>query len=260
MSDCQRIRENLEELALHDPFAPLDAQVQRHLDGCAACRRELRETQEAWLTMAAALPQQPVSSEFTASLLERIRPQQEKRLAEATDASDLTRLNAWRYVLAASVLIALAAATFALRGRDDGSNNVAQNDLATIQEIVDQINKLRGVVAGPRFRYASFRTTGDDNAARAYLVFDAVANQAHFFASGLPEGDEQFVLWLLDEDGNVAGKSLVEVNAQRLGSALIDLSQDASPLAEAIVSREANAAAESPSDDTLLRSTIEPPR
>lgn len=254
--DCQKFRENIEAIAIMSPdeFEP---GVVAHLLECAECRNQLHQAQEAWLTLPAALPE--ASSDMT-QLEAKVMRQLETRTSLPSSDS---KLDVWRYAVAATVLFALLGATI-LAPRWMGlelfpSRSTDLKRVRSIAESMQKLDELERVFAAPQTKYVTLRSAGPSG----YLIQDPESQQAHFFGNGFQiSAQSKLVIWLLDADRKVIDAATIEVQGTGtnagLGSALLSLPSNRE-VATVMVTKESLTAADSqrePSKRVVLESDL----
>lgn len=252
--NCQQFIFELEELVVDGPEVTLSPEMHRHQLSCPECRLQYRVWQDAWMMLPAALEPAAIPSHLESDLMARMESEQQARPLQES----LTFV-IWKYILAASVLFALAAGTLIVPNWLR-SNAQSQEELAQIREFARQMRRLEtleSVLSDPRVSYVSLNTTGNTPRVQGYLVYDFVSSEGHFFGRELePAEGRTYVLWLLDKDQRVVSSSTISVDDQRLGATVIALPDDASPLHQAVVSQETDATASAPSGEIRMRSRI----
>lgn len=239
--DCRRCQSLLPEYVLDHLTEDERDRVTHHLaGGCDECRRSLLDVGETWVLLADALPPASVPSHIDAAICSRIAqggaasddrrpviaafsPEQDE--LALGDRRSFPRLAA---VLAATILVALTIGGVAWlsysRGRLDEWQETARRagDMERLQSELSQADEL---FKGGRLHFASLRDTGPGSTVRGYVVWDRMSRQVHFYVFDLPllpEG-RAWHIWLLGQDMDPIPAGMLEPQAGRAGSILIDV-------------------------------------
>ena len=180
---------------------------------------------------------------------------------QAGNASPLTsRQRLLSYVLAASLFIGLSVSFVRLTqpSRDDA---VA---IAKIEELAERLGKLQRreadrLLQSEHFRLASLHGPETPDSAQAYVVWDLMGKQWHFYASDLPPAPagQTYQLWAATRAGAFLPGPKFAVNDEGLGSAVADFPKlSPSDGAKAVITLEPLEGSEQPSGKTILEATL----
>lgn len=248
--ECQQLRSQIESLALCPQTDPMPADMLEHLHGCARCREELSESQEAWLMLSASLPTDPISDKLESRVMDRV-------LNAPSPVPEYSQ-NAvvWKYAVAASVLFLLAGTTMYRLGVFSG-NQSTKSDVEQIRKIaaqVDELDKLERTFASTELRFVSLNTASER--ASGYLVYDSVSKQIHFFGSNLRVVEQPLVVWLLDENENVIATSSIRLGKDAsVGTALLS-GAEIERVRTTLITVEQQSDVDVPSTNILLRCPV----
>ena len=249
---CDEFVRLAEELALTDPNVEVTGEAAAHLKSCSTCRQAYFELREAWALLPAALEPQPVNPNLEETILRRVN--ESPRPLDELD-SKTTRVG--KYALAASVLFALVSATIHFTyGGGQQHNDVAQ--LKEFARQMDKLEQLETTFATPDVHYVSLNSPNRRTQGQAYLLFDFLANEGHFFARDLHEASTDPVrLWLLNEKGVGLATAPITMNQNAISTAVIPLPKDGAMIRSIVVSVDQDANASTPSAHVLLRAEID---
>ena len=252
--NCQEFVDKLEEMALHGPDIRLTAAMEAHCGSCADCLTEFHQTQDSWLALSAGLEPVDLNPERESELFEKIALSNHRE-----KANNESKLHLFSYALALSILLILVTGTFYFAGWFS-PNRITETEIQKIKEFAAQLNKLEEmerVFAQPNLRYVSLRRANADSEIQGYLIYDFLAEEAHFFGLNM-QNENLYKIWLLDVEGNVLDGVAIDANDRELGSAILKLPADLDQLSEVVVSIEQDRTAEVPSSEIFLRSMITP--
>lgn len=250
--NCTEFLKRLDELALNGPEFKLPSVLREHQRNCDECRDHFFELQEAWLMLPAALGREPISAEFEAKVMDRLKSA--PMVSTPTENSATTFR---KYALAATVLIVLVGGTMLSPHWTGLGDAAVDQDIGRIQEFarqMDRLKELEGAFAAPELRFVSLKSVGSRTPAEGYLVYDFLAKEGHFFGFDLtPSEGQTYVLWLLDSDRRVAGSAAIDVDSDNLGAAIVQLPENPSVVHEVLVNLEPDVSPVSPSSDVRMR-------
>ena len=273
MMTCDQCREELAEHALGHASAESSAAVDEHLAACPVCRHESAALAAAWSALPMALP--PVAP--SADLFDRITarlddsPAAWKQLAASSSAeatfpderraSPLTSPQRFlSYALAASIFIGLTA-SFVYLTQPSRDEALA---VAAIQELAERLGKLQRreaerLLQSEHYRLASLHGPETPDSAQAYVVWDLIGRQWHFYASELPPAPagQTYQLWAATRAGVILPGPTFAVNDEGLGSAVADF-PDLSPAdaPKAVVTLEPLEGSPQPTGKTILEAAL----
>jgi len=275
MITCDRCREELAEHALGRLSAETSAAVDEHLAACPICRHESAALVAAWSALPMALAPVAPSADLFDRIAARIddSPAAWKQLASTSSvdsaslgkqkpiASPLTsRQRLLSYALAASLFLGLTASFVYLTqpSRDDA---VA---IAKIEELAERLGRLQRreaerLLQSEHFRLASLHGPETPDSAQAYVVWDLIGRQWHFYASELPPAPagQTYQLWAATRAGTFLPGPTFEVNEQGLGSAVADFpTLSPSDGAKAVITLEPLEGSEQPTGKTVLEAAL----
>lgn len=251
--DCSTCVARLEEFSLvDDSETTLPVELRNHLDSCDSCRAHLLESRNAWLLLAAALEKPSLHT----NLEERVFSRIERMPIDLANGETKTFVF-WKYALAATVLLALLAATVLGPRWFRSFGLKSERELARVKEFarqMDKLDQLEQAFSSPGFRYVSLKTANSNSDVQGYLVYDRISNEGHFFAYDLGAKDATFMLWLLQANEAVVSAAKIEVNSEGVGAAVIQIPPDISTIAEVVVTQETSPNAKTPSLNISMRS------
>lgn len=273
MMTCDQCREELAEHVLGHVSAEASAAVDEHLAACPVCRHESAALAAAWSALPMALP--PVAP--SADLFDRITarlddsPAAWRQVASAASAdatfsderqaSPLTsRQQLLSYALAASIFIGLTA-SFVYLTQPSRDEALA---VAAIQELAERLGKLQRREADRLLQYEHFRLASlhgpeAPTAAQAYVVWDLIGRQWHFYASDLPPAPagQTYQLWAATRAGVFLPGPTFAVNDEGLGSAVADFPKlSPSDGAKAVITLEPLKGSPQPTGKTILEAAL----
>jgi hypothetical protein len=198
--NCVEVRDRLTEQALGLLSAEESADVERHLDWCAGCRKEAVELQEAVATVGFSLPPATPPRGLQERIVGRLGSGMSLRGLRTKDLR-LVRRGGRRLLVAtlASLLLATVAFGWAFAERHI-AQDVAANRLASVK-------RLEAVIAGLKgqpLRAQLFATPGFESTGYALIVSRPAANN-FVFVDILPPSPQTgpYVVQLLDRSGQV---------------------------------------------------------
>jgi hypothetical protein len=262
MISCDQCRSELAELALGDLPADASAAVAEHLAACPVCRHESAALAAAWASLPMTLPPSAPPADLFDRIAARLDDAPEPPPRTATrPARQLTRgQRIGSYVLAASLFIGLTATFFRLTlpSPEEGAA------IASIEELARRLGELQRreaerLLQSERVRIVSLHSPQPPDSAEAYVIWDLVGGQWHFFASSLlpaPAG-QTYQLWAAaGADPPLPGPTFA-VNDQGLGSAVADFPNLAPGVgAKAIVTLEPFSGSTQPTGKIVLEAAL----
>ena len=273
MITCDQCREELAEHALGRLTVETSAAVDEHLAACPICRHESAALAAAWSALPMALPPVAPSADLFDRIAARIddSPAAWKQLAPASSVnaapfdpsnpSPLTsRQRLLSYVLAASLFLGLTA-SFVYLTQPSLDDAVA---IAKIEELAERLGRLQRreaerLLQSEHFRLASLHGPETPDSAQAYVVWDLIGRQWHFYASELPPAPagQTYQLWAATRAGTFLSGPTFTVNAEGLGSAVADF-PTLSPAddAKAVITLEPLAGSPQPTGKTVLEAAL----
>ena len=258
MITCDQCREELTEFTL----GPADvAQAQRmaaHLAACPVCRQELDELQAAWSTLPATLaPIQPRPEVFD-RILARIDG--DRAIVAAPRYQPSRKERVLSYVVAASIFLGVAAGLWQLSRPAGGAAEVAARRSAEIlAERLGNLQEMERLLASKNVRLVALKPQASPDATQAYVIWDFAARQWHFYASNLPApaAGFEYQVWAAPAKGDPVAGPTFKVNAEGLGSAIIDVpTLDVRSPAKAIVTLEPAGGSKTPTGKVFLEAPL----
>jgi hypothetical protein len=253
--------------------AETSAAVDEHLAACPVCRHESAALAAAWSALPMALPPVAPSADLFDRIAARIddSPAAWRQLAstssadaaspDARNSSLLTpRQRLLSYALAASLFIGLTA-SFVYLTQPSHDEALA---IASIEEIAERLGKLQRreadrLLQSERVRIVSLHGPETPTAAQAYVVWDLIGRQWHFYASELPPAPagQIYQLWAATRAGTFLPGPTFTVNAEDLGSAVADF-PTLSPAddAKAVITLEPLEGSPQPTGKTVLEAAL----
>ncbi len=110
VTTCEDVRPHLPDFVLGPTSDPDELGIRRHLRGCGACRRELDALEDGLRVFGSTL-ERPVPSEMRDRVITVLS---EEWADEKTSRGRVHAPRGWRMAVAASISLAVVAATFAL--------------------------------------------------------------------------------------------------------------------------------------------------
>ncbi len=256
--DCRQFRDRIESIAL-TPLGDYEQEWVEHLESCSSCREKIRQLQDAWLTLAATLPQSPANESLEETLMQRV--ESARPTLERTGA-----IVVWKYVLAASVLFLLASLTYVRLGLvGAGEPKLTDSNMQQIRTMAQQMDKIEGlerVFASNQLKYVSLKSEPDASPA-GYLVLDPMSGQVHFFGRNLVNGEaatqeSSLRVWLYDRRAKVLTSEEIKFQGQpAVGTAILRVGQIEDVEAVVVTKEAADVAPVTPSDEVLLRCDLD---
>jgi len=225
MITCHQCREDLAEYALGQLDPEHAGAVAEHSAACAACRQELIEVEAAWAALPLALPPITPRGALIEDVLARIDGGTADRAQREAPARQLTRRErVLSYIVAASVLVALSAAYYALL-RPAGQDAAAERSAEILAQRLGRLQQMEQLLKSDNVRLVSLRQPGSPVRDQAFVVWDMAAGQWHFYASDLPPapGGSDYQLWALKDDGTLLAGPTFDVDEHGLGSTVADV-------------------------------------
>lgn len=199
---CLRVRDVLPEFALDVLEGAEAREVERHLEGCAGCRKEAEDFREGAARLAFALPDAAPDPRLGERVVDRAsaaRPR-ESRLAPRRSASR----RSLRVVAAAGLAAAIIAGgsfswALAMRGQVQQQQQVMDRRAATVAKLqnfiadfLHQVNRVQPARAANNSKFfgALLRSPAGTGGSGELLVFSIPGNQPDFvhMQANLPAG------------------------------------------------------------------------
>jgi hypothetical protein len=269
MITCDQCREELPEHALGQLPAESSAALAEHLAACPVCRHESAALAAAWSALPMALAPMAPSADLFERIASRIDDWPEGQRQSAVAKGRLSHPHSNRspltgpqrilsYALAASVFIGLTAVFF--RMTQPSSEEAAT--ISSVEELVDRLGRLQRreaerLLQSERIRIVSLHGPKTPTTAQAYVVWDLVGRQWHFYASDLPAPPDgkTYQLWAAAQDSYLPGPTF-NVN-QGLGSAVGDFpTLSPSDGVRAIITLEPAEGSKQPSGKAVLEAVL----
>jgi hypothetical protein len=258
MITCDQCREDLTEFALGPADAAQAERMAAHLAACPVCRQELEELQAAWSALPATLP--PISPR--PEVFERVLAQVDgNRVVVAPTHYQPSRTERiLSYVVAASIFFSVATGLWQLSRPAGGDAEMAARRSAEhLAERLGNLQEMERLLASKNVRLVTLTPQASANATQAYVIWDFAARQWHFYASNLPAPAEgfEYQVWAAPASGDPVAGPTFKVNAEGLGSAIIDLPKlDVRTPAKAIVTLEAAGGSKTPTGKVFLEAPL----
>jgi hypothetical protein len=248
----------LTEFALGPGDAAQALQMAAHLAACPVCRQELEEIQAAWSALPSTLPPIQPRPEVFERLLAQIDGPRVVDAAPRFQPSRKERILS--YVVAASIFLAAAAGLWQLSrptgGADDAATRRSAEQLA---ERLGKLQEMERLFASKNVRLVALKPQASTDATQAYVIWDFAARQWHFFASNLPAPTKgyEYQVWAAPYSGDPVAGPVLKVNAEGLGSAIIDVpALDMRSPAKAIVTLEPAGGTKKPTGKVFLEAPL----
>jgi len=192
---CAEVRDRLAEYALDMLSADEAAEVERHLDWCAGCRKEAGELQEAAASLALESPQADPSEDLEDDVVRSVsRAAGPRRTAPRRGVR----------LLAAATLAAVMALVLAV-GWGVAQRQSLEDARARNEQFQQDIQHFRGLVAELGGRQAALAAVGSARGSGTAVVVPLPDAQDYAFAEVVlfDQTHRPFTVDFLDEDGRV---------------------------------------------------------
>jgi hypothetical protein len=258
MITCDQCREELTEFALGPGDAAQALQMAAHLAACPVCRQELEELQAAWSALPSTLPPIRPRPEVFDRVLAQIDGPRVVDTAPRFQPSRKERLLS--YVVAASIFLGGAAGLWQLsRPTGDADDAATRRSAEQLAERLGKLQEMERLFASKNVRLVALKPQASANATQAYVIWDFAARQWHFFASNLPAPATglEYQVWADPANGNPVAGPVLKVNAEGLGSTIIDVpALDVRSPAKAIVTLEPAGGSKRPTGKVFLEAPL----
>jgi anti-sigma-K factor RskA len=165
----------------------------------------LEEVQEKLLMQTAINPDKSVK----VALLENIRKRQAENVISVSQ--DVSNVNYWKYVAAASLLLAMVSSYLAYNyrnelqeARDNLSQYIAQNQTMAeeynqVQRHLDEIEEDLRVINNPAYKRITLTGTGNAPQALAFVFWNADSREVYLRVQNMKQlaRDNQYQLWAI---------------------------------------------------------------
>jgi anti-sigma-K factor RskA len=258
MITCDQCREELTEFTLGPADAAQAERMAAHLAACPVCRQELDELQAAWSALPTTLaPIQPRPEVFE-RILGRIDGDRALVAGPRFQSSRTERILS--YVVAASIFLGVAAGIWQLsRPAGGAADAAARRSAEKLAERLGNLQEMERLLASKNVRLVALKPPASAGATQAYVIWDFAARQWHLYASNLPAPPAgfEYQVWAAPPKGDpVAGPTFM-VNADGLGSAIIDVpTLDVRSPAKAIVTLEPAGGSKTPTGNVFLEAPL----
>jgi hypothetical protein len=241
-AECAAVREHLPEHALGVLSEEERRAVDRHLEWCAACRKEAAELSGAASTLAYALEPAVVPQGLLERVLSEIR-----RVVRAPAYRKRTRAAA---VVAIAAMIALAAMSFGavMAGRSQRFEILARaeaqqqlDSLQRFQKMIRQVQRETGLgLDTDETRLIRLAPSGDaaGGGAALELVSDGIMDFVMLHVSGLSDDPAAlpYTVWLVDANGgSIRAGRLAALDANHGGEVFHEFDADLTPYTTVVV-------------------------
>ena len=259
MSSCEQFKSQIDTFLLVPPCIPEEGELAQHLQICDACRSQVDAIREAWVALPLSLEPVAPSEELKSRVLaaatrgDHIRTVGPKFEFESATASKMSRLsNVLRYVVAATVLVALISAYVALRRPTGGGRSTPSPPTS---ELVDRPTDLEG----SKVYYVALMHIDSRTPVATHVLCDLASQQVHFVLFDLNDfqTDGLYKIWLLGSQNQVFSSSILKINDEKVGKALISLPSTLSEVTQVVVTRETREDASLPSTEILLGGVLD---
>ncbi|MBA3484456.1 MAG: anti-sigma factor [Pirellulales bacterium] len=258
MITCDQCREELTELTLGPADAAQAERMAAHLAACPVCRQEFEELQAAWSALPAMLsPIQPRPEVF-----ERVfaRIDGDRAVVAAPSFQPSRNERIFSYVVAASIFLSVAAGLWQLsRPAGGDADAVARRSAEQLAERLGNLQEMERLLASKNVRLVALNPQASADATQAYVIWDFAARQWHFYASNLPAPTKgfEYQVWAAPTKGDPVAGPAFKVNAEGLGSAIIDVPKlDVRTPAKAIVTLEPAGGSKTPTGKVFLEAPL----
>jgi hypothetical protein len=258
MITCDQCREALPEFVL-GPGDPAQAlRMAAHLAACPVCRQEQEELQAAW----SALPSSLASIQPRPEVFERVlaRIDGDRAIVAAPSFQPSRKERLLSYVVAASIFFSVAAGLWQLsRPAGGDAEMAARRSAEQLAERLGNLQEMERLLASKNVRLVALKPQGSADATQAYVIWDFAARQWHFYASNLPApaAGFEYQVWAAPASGDPVAGPTFKVNAEGLGSAIIDVpTLDMRSPAKAIVTLEPAGGSKTPTGKVFLEAPL----
>jgi anti-sigma-K factor RskA len=258
MISCEQCRDELTGYALGQAEAAHEAGMREHLAACPVCRQELSEFEAAWAALPLMLEPAAPSPELFDRVLTRIGGQLSRAASNPSSPRLSRRERILSYVVAATVLLALTVGYIRLRSPNE-DDAAARRSVEKLAERLGNLQQMERLLQSDRVRLVSLHRPETPASAQAYVIWDMAAGQWHFYASELPAppAGKQYQLWAADEDGRLLPGPTFDVDAEGLGSAVVDMPHlDPGVAAKAVVTLEPAGGSKEPTGKVYLEAAL----
>jgi hypothetical protein len=243
--NCEQCQDLLVEYALGELDRAECDGVERHLaGGCGVCRHELREMQEVVGMLGASLEEVAPAPHVRQELLARVAAEQRDATANAKveraalPAQQAASDRRWQrtFAYAATLLCGFLIGALAMR-QFAGSGVTIQSREAQLAEILDRARQNFG---SPQIRFASLRSTADENAVVGHMMWDAMGRNLHVFAFDVepPAANQQLAVWFVPAEGEPSYAGELKVSASGACAAVFAAPKFDEPVAQVVVTEE----------------------
>jgi hypothetical protein len=257
MITCDQCREELTEFALGPADAVQAEHMAAHLAACPVCRQELEELQAAWSALPATLAPIPPRPEVIERVLAQIDGNRVVIAAPRYQPSRKERILS--YVVAASIFLGVTAGLWLLTRPPGGGDAAARRSAENLAQRLGNLQEMERLLASKNVRLVALKPQASAEATQAYVIWDFAARQWHFYASNLPAPTAgfEYQVWAVPAKGDPVGGPTFNVNAEGLGSAVIDVpTLDVRTPAKAIVTLEPAGGSKTPTGKVFLEAPL----
>ncbi len=258
MITCDQCREDLTEFTLGPADASQAERMAAHLAACAVCRQEWEALQAAWSALPTMLPPVQPRPEVFAGLLARIDG--DRVVVAALRYQPSRRERILSYVVAASVFLGVAAGLWQLsRPTGEAVDAATRRSAEKLAERLGNLQEMERLLASKNVRLVALKPQASTDATQAYIIWDFAARQWHFYGSNLPAAAAgfEYQVWAAPDKGDPVAGPTLKVNAEGLGSAIIDVpTLDAGTPAKAIVTLEPAGGSQTPTGKVFLQAPL----
>ncbi|MCA9189161.1 MAG: hypothetical protein R3E01_31250 [Pirellulaceae bacterium] len=253
--DCNEFNRLVVDLG---PDNGLPPELEQHRAACQHCDEQYHIMQEAWLLIPQSLPRPLVRPDFEALVMQQVLDGQQVVVSQP--ARPMWTHGVLKYVLAASVLVALLTGTILGPRLFYPQAPSADSDLKQVREFARQLGRLKELdqaFSTPDIRYVSLHAAGNNDRVEGYLLYDMISHEGHFFAYDLPANSGHlYKLWLIDQQGMVFSSVSIDVDDRQLGAAIVALPEELSSIREVIVTSETDAESTTPSTEIRMLASV----
>lgn len=253
---CEEFCAAVDDLALIGPdFELTDSRLQTHYATCSPCQQHVAASRDAWMVLPSALDR----TELPPGLEDRIVGQITSKVGIPL-VRDSAAFEVGKYAFAAVVLCCLVMVTFpwARSGMEGGElTDGEQRRIIALATQAERLERIEASLSKNRLRNVSL-IVDEPRRREAYFVFDEVSKEAHFFASNLPERDnEEYVVWLVSQSDTVSVSAPIELSESMVGSTVVAVPHSIHSYREVMVTIEANGSPETPSANVFFRALLQ---
>ena len=261
---CEDVQDRLPEFVAGTLDDGLRAELQQHLDGgCAACRAEWAEIEEAVGLLCEDLP--PVApppglrtSVLAAAEQTLVTP---ARRADSPAGGWVGRVG-YLVVAACALVLGMLASDYVLTGGDapapSAPDQIAADQEASRAEWLRRLAAAEREFGAPRANLAGMTAQSGDASFQVVLYYDRVAEQMHALAAGATPSEPGQTLWawFYDQSGGLLFGGPLELLGGGQSMGVIDAAGDPAAVHEVVLTSEPPGAHDAPTGGQRARAAV----